>query len=267
MTARQQQRGVRVPQVVEPRGSWESRPLECRPHPAVHRTHLQRLAHRIRQNQIMVGIARAQSLPLPVLPRALLPQGGESKWSQIHDSRLMGLGRSEDESAALHRREAPAHNHKAAVKVNIRPLKPQQFTAAEPAQHGQHQQRVDRLRRVRREQALERRLVEDGDCALRDPRQFDGVRRVARHQPPSDRLGERLVNDRMNQVHRGRGKALLDGRVAEVLDIGRGDPAHRKVPGLGDDVASHDARVPGMRARSLVQPDMRQPALVQVPAQ
>ncbi|MCY3957430.1 MAG: hypothetical protein OXG65_03955 [Chloroflexi bacterium] len=138
VAARQQQRGVRVPQIVEPRGTWEPCPRKRRPHPAIHRTHLERLAHCIRQHQVMVGIARAQPLPLRVLARTLLAQGREPKRSQIHDACLMGLRRTEDEPVALHRREAPAHDHKAAVKVNIRPLEPQQFAAAEPSKHGQH---------------------------------------------------------------------------------------------------------------------------------
>ena len=201
------------------------------------------------------------------LPCALVPQNREPKRSEFHDAHLMGLGRSEDQPAALHRREAPADDHEAAVEVDIPPLQAQQLATSEPAEHGQDEQRIDRLRLVRCEQTLERRLVEDRDGALRDARQFDGVRRVARDHLPRDRLGQRLVNDRMHQVHGGGSVALLDDPVAQVLDVDRRDPAQRQMPEVGHDVAGNDAGVPSMRARPFVQPYVREPAFVQVAAQ
>ncbi|MCY4114024.1 MAG: hypothetical protein OXG33_08810 [Chloroflexi bacterium] len=179
----------------------------------------------------------------------------------------MGLGRSNDQSLALHRRQAPADDHKAALEVDIPPVQAQQLAASEPAEHGQDEQRVDRFRLVRFEQAPECRLIQDRDGALRDAWQFDGVSRVARDHLPRDRLGQRLVDDRMHQMY-GCGRiALLDGPVAQVLDVGRRDPAPWQISDVGNDVAGDDAGVSSMRTGALVQPYVRERALVQVAAQ
>ncbi len=211
---RQQQGGVSVAQVVQPGACGQPCAPECRFDPAVQRADLQRPSHGVGEHQVSVAVVIAQQVAYRRLPCVLLPQGRQAERTELHDAHLMGLGRSEHEPLARHWRQAAAHHHEAAVEINICPAQTQKLTAPQPAEHRQNEQRVDRLGLIGRQQTLHRRLVEHGDGAFGDARQFDGIGCVAGRELPCHRLGQRFVDDRMDQMHRGRREALLECAVA-----------------------------------------------------